>query len=171
MIETPDGLPCIGTTADHQSVATGFAGNGITLGALGAMMIADAIVGRRNPWRDLFDASRKAIAHGFWDYLRENADYPHYLVRDRLAGAESRSLRSVARGHGQVVEYHGRKVAAYRDEHGTLTPRSATCTHLGCVVGWNPAERTWDCPCHGSRFSPVGDVRAGPAESPLSTVD
>lgn len=171
VIETPDGLPYIGPTADHQYAATGYGGNGITLGTLGAMMMSDAILGRRNPWSDLFDPSRKALTRGLWDYLKENADYPYYMIRDRFAGAESRPLRSVARGHGQIIEHNGRKVAAYRDEQGALTLRSAVCPHMGCLVGWNAAERTWDCPCHGSRFGPAGDVRAGPAEAPLANLD
>ena len=69
-----------------------------------------------------------------------------------------------------MIEHHGEKVAAYRDSHGALTLRSAVCTHMGCVVGWNDAERTWDCPCHGSRFTPQGEVISGPAEKPLPAV-
>ena len=75
------------------------------------------------------------------------------------------------RGHGKVIVRDGTKVAAYRDESGATTLRSATCTHMGCVVAWNDAERTWDCPCHGSRFKPNGDVISGPAESPLSKIE
>ena len=75
------------------------------------------------------------------------------------------------RGQGQVIERDGAKVAAYRDDTGATWLRSATCPHMGCVVAWNEAERTWDCPCHGSRFRPNGDVLAGPARVPLSTVE
>ncbi len=171
VIETPDGLPYIGQMADHQYAATGYAGNGMTFGTLAGMMMSDAILDRTNPWRDLFDPSRKAITRGVWDYLKENVDYPYYLIRDRFAGAEAKSLRAVKRGQGKVIERDGAKVAAYRDPSGAVTLRSATCTHLGCVVGWNTAERTWDCPCHGSRFKPSGDVIAGPAEAPLSEVE
>jgi glycine/D-amino acid oxidase-like deaminating enzyme/nitrite reductase/ring-hydroxylating ferredoxin subunit len=171
VIETPDGLPYIGRMVDHQYAATGFSGNGMTFGTLGAMIATDAILGRRNPWEELFDARRSALRRGAWEYIRENADYPYYLIRDRFAGAEGRSLRSVKRGHGKVITREGTKVAAYRDESGETTLRSATCTHLGCVVAWNDAERTWDCPCHGSRFKPNGDVIAGPAESPLSRIE
>jgi glycine/D-amino acid oxidase-like deaminating enzyme/nitrite reductase/ring-hydroxylating ferredoxin subunit len=167
VIETPDGLPYIGRSTEHQYMATGFAGNGMTFGTLGAMIISDGILGRPNPWTELFDPGRAAIRRGAWEYIKENADYPYYLVRDRFAGAEGRSLREVGRGQGKVIEHKGQKVAAYRDEIGTLSVRSATCTHMGCVVGWNEAERTWDCPCHGSRFKPTGEVISGPAESPL----
>jgi glycine/D-amino acid oxidase-like deaminating enzyme/nitrite reductase/ring-hydroxylating ferredoxin subunit len=171
VIETPDGLPYIGQMAEHQYAATGFAGNGLTLGTLAAILMTDAIVDRHNPWADLFAADRRAIGHGLIDYLKENADYPYYMLRDRVAGTSSRSLRSVKRGSGQIIERDGRKVAAYRAPDGTVTLRSAICTHMGCVVSWNTAERTWDCPCHGSRFTPEGDVIAGPAESPLEKID
>jgi len=167
VIETPDGLPYIGQTAEHQYAATGFAGNGMTFGTLGAMMANDAILGRTNPWTGLFDTGRSKILGGAWDYLKENKDYPYYLIRDRFAGAQGRDLRSVKRGEGKILELDGQKVAAYRDERGATTLRSAVCTHMGCIVGWNEAEQTWDCPCHGSRFKPKGQVLAGPAEAPL----
>ena len=87
--------------ADHQYAATGFGGNGLTFGTLSGMMVSDAIRGRRNPWTELFDPGRAAIRHGLWDYIKENTDYPYYMVRDRFAGAEGKSLRSVKRGQGQ----------------------------------------------------------------------
>jgi len=167
VIETPDGLPYIGQSADHQYSATGYAGNGLTFGTLAGLMISDAILGRSNPWTELFDPGRKALTRGLWDYVKENVDYPYYLIRDRFAGAEAKSLRAVRRGQGKIIERNGAKVAAYRDPAGTVTLRSAICTHMGCTVDWNTAERTWDCPCHGSRFKPTGDVISGPAESPL----
>ena len=171
VIETPDGLPYIGASADHQYSATGFSGNGLTFGTVAAMMITDAIVGRPNPWAELFDPGRKAVTRGLWEYVKENVDYPYYMIRDRFAGAETRSLRGIRRGDGAVLARDGKKVAVYRDPAGKITERSAVCTHLGCVVAWNPAERTWDCPCHGSRFKPEGQVIAGPAEAPLPEID
>ena len=170
VIETPDGLPYIGQMTDHQYAATGFSGNGMTFGTLAAIMFADAISGRRNPWAELFDPGRVAIRKGLWEYLKENTDYPYYLIRDRFAGAEGRSLRSVKRGQGKVIEHQGAKVAAYRAPDGALTLRSATCTHMACIVKWNDAERTWDCPCHGSRFTSDGGVISGPAEKPLAEI-
>ncbi len=171
VIETPDGLPYIGSDADHQCIATGFSGNGMTFGTLAGMMTADAVLGRTNPWADLFDPGRKALRHGLWDYIKENADYPYYLIRDRFAGAAGKSVRAVPRGQGRIIERSGKKVAAYRDKSGAVTVRSATCTHLGCIVRWNPADSTWDCPCHGSRFKPNGQVISGPAETPLAEVE
>ena len=171
VIETPDGLPYIGQSAEHQYWATGYAGNGLTFGTLAGSMIADAILERTNPWTELFDPGRKALTRGLWDYVKENVDYPYYLIRDRFAGTEATSLRAVRRNHGKVIERNGAKVAAYRDTAGKVTLRSAICTHMGCTVGWNTAERTWDCPCHGSRFTPTGDVISGPAEAPLPQAD
>jgi glycine/D-amino acid oxidase-like deaminating enzyme/nitrite reductase/ring-hydroxylating ferredoxin subunit len=168
VIETNDGLPFIGETAERQFTATGFSGNGMTFGTVAAMMATDYVLGRSNPWRELFDTGRTKIRGGLWDYLKENKDYPYYLIRDRFAGAEGRSLRAVRRGQGKILDLDdGTRVAAYRAPDGSLTVRSPICTHLGCLVGWNQAEQTWDCPCHGSRFAPDGRVISGPAESPL----
>lgn len=168
VIETADGLPYIGEIADRQFIATGFSGNGMTFGTLSAMMAVDAIAGRDNPWKKLFSPHRKKLRHATLDYLRENKDFPVRLVRDRLARPEAASLREVPAGEGRIVRMGRRKVAAYRDLRGRVTACSAICTHLQCVVGWNPAEQTWDCPCHGSRFHPDGRVISGPAEEPLT---
>jgi Rieske Fe-S protein len=167
VIETPDGLPYIGETAARQFTGTGFSGNGMTFGTLTGMMAADHLLGQKNPWSELFDPDRKKVRGGLWDYLRENKDYPYYLVRDRVAGAEGRSVRTVRRGTGRILNLNGQHVAVYRDDSGATTRRSAVCTHMGCLVDWNDAERTWDCPCHGSRFKADGAVISGPAESPL----
>jgi glycine/D-amino acid oxidase-like deaminating enzyme/nitrite reductase/ring-hydroxylating ferredoxin subunit len=170
VIETPDGLPYIGQVADHQYAATGYGGNGLTFGTVGGMMMADAILGRPNPWIDLFDPRRQVLARGAWNYFAENVDYPYYRIRDRFAGPDAHSLRTVKRGQGSILERDGAKVAAYRDASGAVTLCSAVCPHMGCTVAWNTAERTWDCPCHGSRFTPSGDVISGPAQAPLLRV-
>ena len=167
VIETHDGLPFIGEIVAHQYAATGYAGNGMTFGTLGAMMAADAILGRDNPWRKLFDPHRKKVRGGAWSYLSENKDYPYYMLRDWIGGAEGDSLDALGHGEGKVLKLDGKKVAAYRDTVGNVTLCSPVCTHMGCIVAWNNAERTWDCPCHGSRFKPTGEVISGPAEEPL----
>jgi Rieske Fe-S protein len=130
-------------------------------------MAVDWALGRMNPWQDLFDPGRKKLASGLWTYLAENKDYPYFMVRDWLAAADASSLREVGKGEGKIVGFDGKKVAAYRDDQGRLSVCSPICTHLKCIVGWNTAERTWDCPCHGSRFKPTGEVISGPAEEPL----
>jgi glycine/D-amino acid oxidase-like deaminating enzyme/nitrite reductase/ring-hydroxylating ferredoxin subunit len=171
VIETADGLPYIGETAERQYVATGFAGNGMTFGTLSAMMFADHVTGVANPWAGLFDPGRTNITGGLWDYLKENKDYPYYLIRDRFAGKGAHSLRSIRRGAGEVIDIDGQPAAVYRGLDGNIHVRSAVCTHMGCYVHWNDAERTWDCPCHGSRFKVNGDVLAGPAEKPLGFLE
>jgi glycine/D-amino acid oxidase-like deaminating enzyme/nitrite reductase/ring-hydroxylating ferredoxin subunit len=170
VIETNDKLPYIGETADKQFVATGFGGNGMTFGTFAALMACDRIQGRKNPCQDLFDVNRKKVRGGTWDFIKENVDYPYYYVRDRLFGAENDSTRSVKRGEGKILNVNGERVACSRDEKGSLHQVSAICTHMGCVVHWNGAEQTWDCPCHGSRFHRTGEVLAGPAESPLPPI-
>lgn len=168
VIETNDGLPYIGETSDRQFAATGYAGNGMTFGTIAAMMARDAVVGRENPWKDLFSVDRTKLRGGAWDYVKENKDYLYYLVRDRFAATQGASVRVLKRGEGKILNINGQRAAAYRDERGTVIVRSAICTHMGCEVKWNQAEATWDCPCHGSRFGTDGSVLAGPAESPLS---
>lgn len=168
VIETVDGLPYIGENADGQFIATGFAGQGMTFSTVSAMMARDWATGRKNPWSHLFDPERKNLKAAAWDYMVENKDYPYYLVKDRIARAEADSVRELETNCGMVIRTSGGKVAAYRDGDGKVTKVSAVCTHMGCIVHWNSAERTWDCPCHGSRFKPGGEVISGPAEAPLS---
>ncbi len=170
VIETNDGLPFIGETARNQFTGTGFSGNGMTFGTLTAMMAVDADFGRDNRWNHLFDVHRRKWLGGTWSYLKENKDYPYHLVRDWLSRGESGPLESISPGSGKVLRIEGKKVAAFRDEHGDFTLCSPVCPHLGCIVDWNDAEHTWDCPCHGSRFKPAGEVIAGPAESPLEQI-
>lgn len=167
VVETNDGLPFIGENTSQQFVATGFGGNGFTLGTLSAMMVRDKYVGRKNPWVELFDVHRKKLHGGTWRYVKENLDYPYYMLRDRLAGAEGDSVEDLQMGEGKILKLEGKKVAAYRDEVGKVHRLSPVCTHLKCIVRWNNADKTWDCPCHGSRFKPTGEVFSGPAETPL----
>jgi glycine/D-amino acid oxidase-like deaminating enzyme/nitrite reductase/ring-hydroxylating ferredoxin subunit len=167
VVETHDGLPFIGETADRQFAATGYAGNGMTFGTLAGIMARDYVEGRKNPWTGLFDPARPGLRGGTWNYLKENADYPYYKLRERFTGPDARTLRAVRRGEGRIVELDGTRHAAYRSEKGTVTLLSPVCTHMGCEVRWNSAESTWDCPCHGSRFEATGGVLSGPAQTPL----
>jgi Rieske Fe-S protein len=170
VICTPGGLAYIGENAERQFVATGYCGNGITFGTVAAMMARDWAIGRKNPWTDLLAVNRKKLKGAAWNYLRENKDYPYYLIKDRLARSEADSVRDLKPGGGMIIGRRGKKVAAFRDPNGKLHRLSPVCTHLGCLVRWNSAESTWDCPCHGSRFKPTGEVIAGPAEEPLTPI-
>lgn len=172
VIETSDGLPFIGATAEHQYVSTGYAGNGMTFGTLGGMMLHDAVLGRRNPWSDIFDPDRKVSSAGaIATYISENVDYPWYYVADRVRHPDAGSVDAVAPGDGKVLDIDGKRVAVHRRGDGSLVKVSAVCTHMGCLVRWNGAETTWDCPCHGSRFTTDGLVLGGPAETPLEKLD
>lgn len=171
VVETDDGLPYIGENAHREFIATGFCGNGFTLGTLAAAMARDRYLGRPNPWFELFRADRRPVHGGLWRYVTENLDYPYYLLRDRLGlSGEVHKLEALKPGEGGLVVHDGRKLAAWRDDDGKVTLCSPLCTHMKCVVRWNKAARTWDCPCHGSRFRPTGEVLAGPAEAPLTRV-
>ena len=169
VIETPDGLPYIGWVEEDQFVATGFAGNGFTFGTLSGMMACDAITGRKNPWADLFSPQRKKLVAA-WDYVKENADYPYYLAKDFATAVEGTDLQLVGCNEGKIIKLDGQRLAVYRDRNGQVAKMSAICPHLGCIVHWNSAERTWDCPCHGSRFAADGKLFAGPAEQDLARV-
>lgn len=167
VLNSNDGLPFIGEIAPRQYVATGFAGNGLTFGSFAALMIRDAVIGAVNPWHDLFRPDRGVLRRGIWSYVTENFDYLRYYLHDRLTPAEGESAADVPRGGGKILKINGERLAVYRDPEGQLSCHSAACTHMGCHVRWNNAERTWDCPCHGSRFKPTGEVIAGPASAPL----
>jgi len=170
VIETNDGLPFIGENTEGQFLGTGFSGNGMTYGTVTAMMARDWATGAKNPWAELFEVDRKKIKGGAWDYLRENKDYPYYLIKSRFAETEGESVRALKPGEGKILKLKGEKVAAYRDADGEVTKHSAVCTHMGCIVRWNQAEETWDCPCRERRFDPKGKVISGPAEAPLANM-
>jgi nitrite reductase/ring-hydroxylating ferredoxin subunit len=171
VVETADGLPYIGENSPSQFIATGFCGNGFTLGTLAAMLARDQYLKRRNPWFDLLRVDRRPFHGGLWRYVSENVDYPYYFLRDRVAAADEGSFADIPAGEGRVLKWQGKKVAAYRDEGGALSVLSPVCTHLKCLVRWNMADKSWDCPCHGSRFHPDGRVLSGPAESPLEKLE
>jgi glycine/D-amino acid oxidase-like deaminating enzyme/nitrite reductase/ring-hydroxylating ferredoxin subunit len=170
VIESDDGLPYIGEHAPGEFIATGFSGNGFIYATLAGLMACDAFLDRGNPLTQLLRVDRKPFHGGIGRYLRENLDYPWYLLRDRLDRATTRELEDVPPGGGRIVALDGDKCAVYRREDGTFSICSASCTHMKCLVRWNVAARTWDCPCHGSRFSPEGDLLGGPAERPLQPV-
>jgi glycine/D-amino acid oxidase-like deaminating enzyme/nitrite reductase/ring-hydroxylating ferredoxin subunit len=170
VIETSDGLPFMGETSEQQFVATGYAGNGLTFGTLAGLMAHDAALGVGNPWRELFEPTRKDV-RALGTIVAENIDYPLHFIADRLrrrSGTTSEALRA---GEGALLSLDGQRVAAYRTNDGTLVRLNPSCTHMGCLVRWNASESTWDCPCHGSRFTAEGEVLGGPAEEPLERLD
>jgi glycine/D-amino acid oxidase-like deaminating enzyme/nitrite reductase/ring-hydroxylating ferredoxin subunit len=174
IIEPVDGLPFIGRSpggTEHFLVATGYGGNGMTFGPIAGMILSDALLGVTNPWASLFEARRIKPMAAALTYVMENVDFPRCLLRDQLAPAEAKSLAEVPAGEGRIVSVSGHKVAVYRDERGECHGVSSVCTHLGCQVGFNSAEKSWDCPCHGSRFGTDGRVINGPAVSALKRIE
>jgi glycine/D-amino acid oxidase-like deaminating enzyme/nitrite reductase/ring-hydroxylating ferredoxin subunit len=171
IIEPVDGLPYIGlnSASHHVYVATGFSGNGLTFGTLAGMIVSDLLLGRANPYAELYQATRVKPLTSAVEYVAENVGFPAHLVTDRLAPRETddRAAESLAPGEGAIFTGAEGHVAVCRDRSGALHSVSAVCTHLGCHVAWNQAEQSWDCPCHGSRFSVDGSVINGPAVTVL----
>ena len=169
VMEPVDGLAFIGRNPlDHQNVfiATGDSGMGMTHGTIAGILLTDLIQERRNPWADLYDPSRKTLA-ALPDFARENVNVAAQYT-DLATPGGVRSADDIRPGTGAVLRRGLTKVAVYRDADGTLQEHSAICPHLGCVVTWNGAEQTWDCPCHGSRFHRDGHVVHGPANRGLA---
>lgn len=164
-----DGLPYVGRQSPGSSisVATGFKKWGMTNGTAAGMMLALELTDRQNPWAGAFDADRQARPLTSKDFYKENANVAQQMVGDRLAALKPPSAESLQPGESGIVNLDGDKVAAYREDDGTLRAVSAACTHLGCLVAFNTAEKSWDCPCHGSRFSLDGEVLQGPATKDL----
>ncbi len=163
---TIDGLPLVGRMTprgDRVLMATGFAKWGMTGGTAAALLLTDLLLDRPSASASLFDPNRLTPRASARAFVKENAVAGVRFVGDRLGKSGQRSIEELAPGEGDIVRLAGEKVAAYRDEAGELSAVSATCTHLGCQVNFNRAERSWDCPCHGSRFSTDGDVLQGPA--------
>ena len=163
---TIDTLPYAGRAtpfSDRVLMATGFAKWGLTGGTAAAMILADAILGNDNPWAALFDPNRLRPRASVARFVEENAKAGVRFAADRITKRGTRPIDDLAPGEGDIVSLDGEKVAGHRRDDGRLVAVSSTCTHLGCQVNWNRAERSWDCPCHGSRFAPDGEVLHGPA--------
>jgi nitrite reductase/ring-hydroxylating ferredoxin subunit len=162
---TIDSVPFVGPITprnDQILMATGFAKWGMTNGTAAALLLADLVLGRENPYASLFDPNRLSVRASAVSFVRENAPVAWHFVGDRLR-RPSRSLDDLGPGEGDIVRHRGERVAAYRSQDGSLHAVSPVCTHMGCQVTWNRAERSWDCPCHGSRFAVDGSVLQGPA--------
>ncbi|MFI7442388.1 FAD-dependent oxidoreductase [Nonomuraea indica] len=167
---TTDKIPYVGRLhpgAEHTYVATGYGGWGMSNGVMSGRLLAALIDGRPLPWTDLYDPRRLHPLREAGPFLKAQAKVAGHFVGDRLRRSRADSVDDIAPGTAAVVRVGGERCAVYRDEAGSLHALSAICTHLGCVVAFNDAERTWECPCHGSRFAIDGSVLQGPANHPL----
>ena len=173
--EPTDGLAYIGHLPGHSNnmyVATGFGGNGMIYGTIAANLLTDIICGNDNPLIDILDPNRIKMVAGFNNFIKEAADVAGHLVNKILVPAEKlKGLASLAPGQAAIVKYDGQKMAIYKDDNGEIFALHAACTHIKCDVSWNSSERTWDCPCHGSRFSYTGEMLTAPARKDLQPVD
>ena len=150
-------------------LVTGDSGQGMTTGAMAGLLLRDLMANADNPWARLYTPLRQ-MHRGLGEYVKENIEAARHWV-ELVTAREVSSADEIAPGEGALMREHGKPVAAWRDEAGELHRLSAACTHAGCVVHWNGFERCWDCPCHGSQFSPDGEVLNGPASAPLASAD
>ena len=153
---------------EHIYIATGDSGNGMTHGTIAGIILNELIQGRKHQWAKLYDPSRVTL-RATPEYLKENANVAKQY-KDWFTKGDVDEAAEIKPGEGAVIGTGRGKIAVYRDERGNIHQRSAVCTHLYCIVHWNTTEKTWDCPCHGSRFDPYGKVVNGPAIVELSPV-
>ncbi|WP_251859670.1 FAD-dependent oxidoreductase [Clostridium sp. Marseille-Q2269] len=166
---TLDGIPYIGnltSTTENIYVATGFGEWGMTNGTAAAILLKDLIIKKENPWENLYNPSRAMSSVSVKNLFKENIDVAKELIKGKLGSAPNNV--HLNNDEGKVVTIQGRKYGAYKDNMGTIHLVDNTCTHLGCELKWNDAEKSWDCPCHGSRFSYEGDIIEGPAINKLN---
>lgn len=159
-----DRLPYIGKLTpanEHIYVATGYSLWGMSKGTMAGMLLADLVLGKANPWADLYNSLR-ATPFVTQESIKNNLDVGIHWVGDRLKGIQNWSVDDVKPGEGKIITLKGEKVGVYKDEAGKVTAVNATCPHLTCIVNWNSAEKSWDCPCHGGRFTCEGKVIQGP---------
>ena len=172
VLETLDGLAFIGkdpSGLENVYVITGDSGMGMTHGTIAGMLLSDLLDGRENSWTEVYDPARKPT-RGLSQFLKENANVAAQYSA-WISGGEVSSVEQIHAGDGAILRDGASKLAIYRTDEGQVHAMSAVCTHLGCVVNWNKAEKSWDCPCHGSRFDPFGKVVNGPATKDLSPAD
>ena len=171
--EPADGLPYIGHLpggAQNMWVATGFGGNGMTYSHISALIFHEIFVTRESRYSDLFNPNRIKPVAGFTNFVKENADVVANFVGGFFSHEKIETLSELAHGEAKIVKYEGHRIALYKDEDGKLHAVNPVCPHAKCNVGWNNAEKSWDCPCHGSRFSYTGELLTGPARSDLEKV-
>ncbi|NJN26508.1 MAG: FAD-dependent oxidoreductase [Cyclobacteriaceae bacterium] len=168
-----DLIPYIGPKkgGSHVFIATGFSTDGLVYGTLAGMLIADAIEGKENPWVDMYKAHRFSPLKSASNFIEESINTAKQYLNILPGKADKADFEHVKNGQGAIVEQDNEKIAAYRDEEGKLTLTSAVCPHMKCIVNWNNAEKTWDCPCHASRFQPDGTVLEGPSYHPLASIE
>jgi glycine/D-amino acid oxidase-like deaminating enzyme/nitrite reductase/ring-hydroxylating ferredoxin subunit len=172
--EPTDGLPYIGYLPGSNAnifVATGYGGNGMIYGTLAGKVLSDIIVNGKSEYQELFDPNRLKPVAGFTNFVKEAADVVKELIGKKFSLQKINEWADIAAGEAKVVKYEGHQIGLYKDELHNIHAVNAACTHIKCNIAWNNAEKTWDCPCHGSRFSYTGKVLTAPAQKPLEQID
>jgi glycine/D-amino acid oxidase-like deaminating enzyme/nitrite reductase/ring-hydroxylating ferredoxin subunit len=168
-----DGVPYIGHLPGASKgiyAATGFNGNGMILGTVSAMVISDLIAKGESEYQEFYDPARIKPIAGFTEFVKENADVATHFFKDRMGIEKLESVAQLSADTGEIAEIDGEKLAIYKDASGNVHTLNPVCTHAGCYVQWNNSEKSWDCPCHGGRFSAEGKVLTGPARLDLEKV-
>ncbi len=171
--EPADGLAYIGNLPGNPNnvyVATGYGGNGMTYSHIAAITLSEILLTGDSLYADLFDPGRIKPVAGFTNFVKENADVVAKFFGKRFSESKLPELAGLATGEAKVVKFEGDSVAIYKDDSGRLHAINPVCTHAKCIVAWNTAEKTWDCPCHGARYSADGQVLTGPARLPLELI-
>jgi Rieske Fe-S protein len=166
---TLDDVPFVGRFAPDTPdlyIATGFGKWGMTNSMASAMLLKDLILKGESPWQDVYNPSRHTIAASAKTFVVEALNVAKELIKGKTAPLQEGA--EIKPGEARVIEAEGQRAGAYRDEQGALHIVNTTCTHMGCELNWNSAESSWDCPCHGSRFTYEGKILEGPAVKPLS---
>ncbi|CAN5203583.1 hypothetical protein BH23BAC1_BH23BAC1_07770 [soil metagenome] len=164
--EPGDGLPYIGKstrTSKNIYMATGYAADGLTFGTLAGMILGDILSGKENKWAGTYDSTRFTPLQSAIQFVELNASVAADFVKDYIGDEKIESFAEIKNGEAKNVTLKGEKLAVYRENNGKLHVVSSVCPHLACIVHWNDAENSWDCPCHGSRFTYEGKVIEGPA--------
>ncbi|MFL5741892.1 MAG: FAD-dependent oxidoreductase [Flavisolibacter sp.] len=172
--EPADGIAYIGHlpgNADQVLVATGFGGNGMTYSHISALVLTDLVTKGESEYTELFSPDRLKPVAGFGNFLKENADVVKEFVGKRFSKEKLEELVDLAPGEAKLVKFEGKSLAMYKDESGNIHALNPVCTHAKCTVGWNSAEKTWDCPCHGARYGIDGAVLTGPARAGLEKIE
>ncbi|MEO5979842.1 MAG: FAD-dependent oxidoreductase, partial [Chryseolinea sp.] len=172
--ESADGLPYIGIlpgNGDNVYVATGFGGNGMIYSHMAAMELASKIELNESAFYNLFAPSRVKPVAAFDNFVDHNKDVVKHFLGKFFGSEKLEALAGIAPGEGRVVKFEGHSIAVSKDLHGKVYAVSSVCTHMGCHVSWNSTEASWDCPCHGARYSMSGRVLTGPATENLQTVE
>jgi glycine/D-amino acid oxidase-like deaminating enzyme/nitrite reductase/ring-hydroxylating ferredoxin subunit len=173
--EPADGLPYIGHLPGHPGsmyVATGYGGNGMIYSAVAAITLTEMIAGGNSEYEELFDPNRIKMIAGFNNFIKEAADVVGHLIEKTIFPHNKlEELADLAPGEARVVKYEGHHVAIYKTEKGVVYALNSACTHIKCEVAWNSAEKSWDCPCHGSRFNYKGEMITAPARKDLTPVE